>query len=97
MPPNPESRAFVERFTRLTGHEPQSTDAMNHDALLLVARAAREVGPKRSAIRDYLRALGRTQPPYRGVVGAIAFTPDRPLLLHVARLRGRRAVRVGSP
>lgn len=95
--PDSLSRAFIERFTRVAGSEPQSVDAMNHDALLLVAHAVREVGARRAAIRDYLRALGRTRPPYPGVTGAISFTPDRAPLLVMARLLGGRAVRVSAP
>lgn len=91
------SRAFIERFTRITGHPPQSSDAMGRDALLLVAHAIREVGARRAAVRDYLRSLGRTRPPYEGVTGPISFTEDRPPRLRMARLRRGQLVPAPEP
>ena len=88
------SRAFEDRFTRVTGREPGPDEAMNHDALMLVAHAVRAVGTDRGAIRTYLQSLGRTRPAYAGVTGAITFLPDRPARLAMARLRGGRVVRV---
>src|SRR2546426_2370665 len=73
--PDSLSRAFVERFRRIAGRVPQSSDAMSHDALLLLAAAVRDVGPSRVAIRDYLRALGPERAPYPGVTGPISFRP----------------------
>jgi branched-chain amino acid transport system substrate-binding protein len=91
------SHAFVERFQRLAGRVPQSTDAMNHDALLLMARAVRDVGPNRSAIRAYLASLGVTRPPYPGVTGPIAFTATRPPRLIMTHVRGGGVQPVWEP
>src|SRR2546426_2300798 len=90
------SLAFVERFRRIAGRVPQSSDAMSHDALLLLAAAVRDVGPSRVAIRDYLRALGRERAPYPGVTGPISFRPDRTPRLVMARLVRGAAVRLRS-
>jgi len=96
-PPDSMSRAFVERFHRITGRDPGPDEAMNHDALMLLAHAARTAGPDRAALRRYLEALGRSRPPYRGVTGDITFLPERPTRLVMARLRGGRLERLGSP
>ena len=99
MPDAPDSlsRAFVERYRRAAGELPQSADAMSHDALMLIADAVRAVGPRPAAIRQYLRELGGTRPPYEGVTGRIAFGPlARPRLV-MAHLVGGRAERVVGP
>jgi len=97
MPDAPDSlsRAFVERYRRVAGELPQSADAMSHDALMLIADAVRVVGPSPTAIRQYLRELGASRPPYEGVTGRISFGPHaRPRLVmaHVVGGRPRRVV-----
>ncbi len=94
---DPAARAFVRRYRRIVGEPPVSADAMSHDALMLLAHAAREVGPDPPGIRDYLLELGRNRPPYRGVTGPISFTPDRPTNLIMARLEDGRPVRAEAP
>lgn len=93
----PESRDFVERFRRLAGFEPVGVHAMSHDALMLLAHAVREVGPRREAIRDYLRSLGRERPAYQGITGPISFHAGRPTNLVMARLVDGVRVRVEAP
>jgi branched-chain amino acid transport system substrate-binding protein len=95
--PDSISRAFVERFHRITGRDPGPDDAMNHDALMLLARAVREVGPDRAALRRYLETLGTSRPPYHGITGEITFLPGRSPRLVMARLRGGRLERVDGP
>ena len=95
--PDSLSRAFVARFRRVVGRDPQSTDAMSHDALLLAAAAIRVAGASRRAVRDYLRALGRDRPPFPGVTGPITFTANRPPGLVMAHLRHGVPVRVVAP
>jgi branched-chain amino acid transport system substrate-binding protein len=91
------SRAFVQRFRRVTGQTPESADAMSHDALLLLADAIRRVGPRPEAVRRYLNALGKSEPAYVGVTGPITFQRDaRPRLL-MARLSGGVLRRVQDP
>lgn len=46
---------------------------LNYDAVMLVAAAARTVGTKRAAIRDYLASLGTTRAAFPGTAGPIAF------------------------
>ena len=95
--PDTLSRDFVARFRRVVGRDPQSTDAMSHDALLLAATAIRAVGAKRAAVREYLRALGGSRPPFMGVTGPITFMQDRPSRLVMAHLRHGVPVRVAGP
>ncbi len=94
--PDSMSRAFVARFQRVTGHDPAPDDAMNHDALLLLAHAVRDVGPDRMAVRGYLESLGRTRPAYHGISGDITFMGARTPPLLMARLQGGRVVRVAD-
>ncbi len=96
LPDSPDSvsQAYADRFRRLNGREPTGPDAMTHDALMVVAQAVRTVGADRVAIARFLRALGRTRPPYRGVTGPITFLPDRAVEFVMARFEDGRAVRV---
>ena len=94
--PDSMSRAFVARFQRVTGHDPAPDDAMNHDALLLLAHAVREVGPDRMAVRGYLESLGGTRPAYHGIIGEITFMGARKPPLVMTRLQGGRVVRVAD-
>ncbi len=91
------SADFVERFRAVTQREPRSDDAMFFDATMLAAEAVREAGPSRAAVRGFLESLGRSRPPYAGVTGPIAFTPDarRPMLM--TRVRQGRPEPVPFP
>jgi ABC-type branched-subunit amino acid transport system substrate-binding protein len=84
--PDTVSREFVARWQRINGSPPSVGEAMYYDALMLAAQAVREVGPRRAAIRDYLRALGAQRPAYHGVTGDISFQPGRATNLHVTRI-----------
>jgi ABC-type branched-subunit amino acid transport system substrate-binding protein len=95
--PDSLSRAFVARFRRLAGREPQSAEAMTHDALQLLVTAARTVGPNRAAVRDYLSSLGHARPPFLGVTGPISFVRDQAPRLVMARLHGHSLVRATPP
>jgi len=95
--PDPLSKAFVERYRRLTGEVPQSADAMSHDALMLLVQAVREVGPGRAAVRRWLGELGVSLPAYQGVTGPIAFGPGTRPRLVMAKLVGGRPQRVEGP
>jgi branched-chain amino acid transport system substrate-binding protein len=90
------SRAFVERYRRITGGEPTSSAAMSHDALMLTVQAIRSAGPDREAIRKYFLSLGRARPPYRGITGPISFLPGRPARLKMVRLSEDRPIVVAS-
>jgi ABC-type branched-subunit amino acid transport system substrate-binding protein len=95
--PDSVSRAFVERFRRVTGNEPVGTIAMTHDAIMVLATALQAVGPDPLAMRRYLRSLGRERPPYRGVTGPISFQPGPRGNFVMTRLDGTRLVRVTAP
>jgi branched-chain amino acid transport system substrate-binding protein len=95
--PDSASRGFVERFRRVNGREPLGTMAMTHDAIMVLAAAVREVGPRPPAIRRYLESLGRERPPYLGITGPITFQPGRTGNFVMARLEGDRLVRVTTP
>jgi branched-chain amino acid transport system substrate-binding protein len=68
-------RLFVERFRKRYGITPDGNAALAYDATMLLADAARRVGPNRARLRAYLAGL-REQGGYRGVTGNIAFSPD---------------------
>ncbi|HXE56820.1 MAG TPA: ABC transporter substrate-binding protein [Gemmatimonadales bacterium] len=88
------SRAFADRYRRITREDPTPAAALARDGIMLLAEAARQVGTDRQRIRDYLRSLGRTRPPFRGVTGPISFVPGRPARLQMARLARGRPVAV---
>lgn len=84
---DPASRAFVARFRRVLGRTPNGPEALNHDAIMLIVAAVREVGPDRAAIRRWLLSLGRTRPAWPGVTGPVAFGVPEPGRLIMLRLR----------
>ena len=87
------SRAFVADFTRITGREPRSEDAMFYDAVMLLGSAIRAAGADRRAIRRHLSELGSARPSYPGVTGPISFGPARTTPMLMIRLvRGRTVV-----
>lgn len=94
--PDSLSQAFVARFRRLVGREPAPHEAMARDAVMLLAEAVRAAGADRDAVRQYLRELGESRPPYRGVTGAIEFGPGRATRFTMARIRDGRPVRVAG-
>ncbi|MGH7457791.1 MAG: ABC transporter substrate-binding protein [Longimicrobiaceae bacterium] len=68
-----EARRFVAAYQELHGELPDHRGAMTYDALYLLARAIREAGSGRGAIRDYLETVGRSTDPFEGVSGTITF------------------------
>lgn len=66
-------REFLDAYLDAYGEPPDHFAALAYDAVMLVARAAREVGADRKRIRDYLEQVGREQEPFDGVGGVIAF------------------------
>lgn len=65
--------AFERRYVRLFGHPATPGDALAFDALMVLARAIREVGPNHERIRGWLNSLGKDRPAYQGVTGPITF------------------------
>lgn len=83
----PIQRDFVRRYRLDSGRDPTPFEAMRYDAVMVLAQAIREVGPDRGAIRDWLRSLGRSRPPYVGVTGDITFRRGARRNLLLVRLR----------
>ena len=70
-----DARVFVEHFQKRYGVTPDGNAALAYDATMLLADAARKVGPSRARLRDYLAHLAE-HGGYRGVTGDIAFSAD---------------------
>jgi len=62
---------------------PHPSQALAFDAVMLLARAVHDAGPRPDAVRRYLTELGRSLPEYAGVTGPISFGPSahRPLYM----------------
>ena len=74
--PSPQVQDFVMRYQKFTDSPtPSHREAYSYDCLNLIARAIGEVGFERSRLREYLNALGKSLPAYRGVSGE--FSPSR--------------------
>jgi ABC-type branched-subunit amino acid transport system substrate-binding protein len=67
------ARAFVRDYEARFGQAPDHRAALSYDAAMLIGLAAREVGPGRRRIRDWVAATGRERPAYQGVTGEIGF------------------------
>jgi branched-chain amino acid transport system substrate-binding protein len=66
--------AFVADYARAyPGQRPDHRGAGAYDIVLLLARAVEHAGADRRAVRDYLARVGRSNPPFEGVTGAITF------------------------
>ncbi|MEO5799241.1 MAG: ABC transporter substrate-binding protein [Gemmatimonadales bacterium] len=66
-------RAFRERFGAIHGNQLSPEAVLTYDAMILLATAARAVGPKPEAIREYLVSLGRTRPAFTGASREFSF------------------------
>jgi ABC-type branched-subunit amino acid transport system substrate-binding protein len=95
--PHPGLDAFVEAHQRIVGRAPTPSEALQFDALMLLALAIRDVGGNPVAVRDYLAELGASRPPYPGVTGPISFAAGRQRPLFMLRLRGGVTIPAGSP
>jgi ABC-type branched-subunit amino acid transport system substrate-binding protein len=73
---------------------------LTYDAMHLLGDAVRAGARTRSQVRDYLRSLGRSRPPFSGVGGLIAFGEDgqvdRPMELVTILSRGVDVVATDS-
>jgi len=70
-----EAKAFIAAYEAAYKEEPDQRAALAYDAAMLIGRAAIEVGPDRSKIRDYIESIGRPggKPAVMGVAGPITF------------------------
>ncbi|HSC59019.1 MAG TPA: hypothetical protein VLC11_05605, partial [Gemmatimonadales bacterium] len=71
---------------RVTGHAPNADLAMIQDGIDLMSAAIDDVGPDRTAIRDWLRSLGRERPAFPGLTGPISFGTGRAVTLTMVRI-----------
>jgi branched-chain amino acid transport system substrate-binding protein len=71
--PTPVLDSLMRRYRAKTGISLTVEAALSYDAAMLIATAARAVGPRREAVREYLASLGRERPAYPGATGAITF------------------------
>ena len=73
---------------------------LTYDAVHLIGDALRAGARTRTEVRDYLRSLGQTRPPFSGVGGLISFgadgMADRPLELVEVQMRGVRVLATDS-
>jgi branched-chain amino acid transport system substrate-binding protein len=70
-----EAQRFVAAFKARYGMTPDGNAALAYDATKMLAKVIEEVGPDRTAIRDYLAGLNERRA-YRGVTGVIRFQPN---------------------
>jgi branched-chain amino acid transport system substrate-binding protein len=94
MPDTADAR--IRRFIRIArarnGQPPDADAAMVQDAIALMAAAVADVGPDRSAIREWLRSLGRERPPFPGLTGPITFGGPAAPRLWMARIANGNVV-----
>jgi ABC-type branched-subunit amino acid transport system substrate-binding protein len=67
---------------------------LTYDGVHLIGEAVRAGARTRSQVRDYLRSLGRTRPPFSGVGGLIMFGDDGQVArnMELAKVTGLRTV-----
>jgi branched-chain amino acid transport system substrate-binding protein len=70
--PRAEAQAFVRAYRERYHEDPDGNAALGYDATMVLADAIEQVGPSRSAIREWLAGLATGQP-HAGVTGPIAF------------------------
>lgn len=67
--PSPAWGAFVERYRKRFGREPDYAAGSSYDAVRLLVEGVRKAGPNRPRILDAVRSLS----PFAGVAGKVAF------------------------
>lgn len=68
-----ELRDFDQRFRQRFGAPAGTGEVLSHDGMRLVLAAVRDGARSGPDVRDWLRSLGRTRPPFPGLSGPIAF------------------------
>jgi ABC-type branched-subunit amino acid transport system substrate-binding protein len=86
-------RALVRRVLH---REATPADALAFDGVMVLAAAA-QANPSREGVHEYLRSLGRSRPPFRGVSGPLSFAPDRPVSLRMTRVQGTHLSLIEPP
>lgn len=67
------SAAFIAAFRGVAGRDPTPNEALTYDALMVAVAAVDSAGDSRTAVRDWLLALGGEHPAWPGVSGPVAF------------------------
>ena len=67
-----EYRDYAEAYMKEYGEEMDAWAAWNYDALMILAKAIKEVGPDRAKVREAILGLRD----YQGVLGAYSFTAN---------------------
>lgn len=94
-----QAREWVDAYAEEYGAPPDAFAAQTYDALRLIASAIEEVGPDRTAVRDYVAGVGTRRPAFEGVTGAIAFddagdVPNKTVA--IGSIRGGRVQSAGG-
>ncbi|HXW96650.1 MAG TPA: ABC transporter substrate-binding protein [Gemmatimonadales bacterium] len=86
------NRRFVDAYQRAypEAGPPDQGAAASYDAVRLLARVIKEVGPDRKRVRDALGSVGNGSQPFEGAVGRVSFdingdVPTLPVLVGVAK------------
>ncbi len=69
-----EGARFEAEYRQRFGTEPDTRAALGYDAAMIIGQAAREVGPDRRKVRDWVASVGRGRAAYRGITGDIRFS-----------------------
>lgn len=78
---------FVTRFRQASHREPEPYDALTYDAVMLLGRGIREVGPSPRRLMRWLRSAGTEHPAIRLVTGE--FPPSGPRDAHLRMTQWR--------
>jgi branched-chain amino acid transport system substrate-binding protein len=75
LPDRPAEKAqrFVQAYRQRFGELPDHRGAMTYDVLYMLKEAIEKGGRDRRAVRDYVAAIGISQPKFDGVSGTIQF------------------------
>ena len=97
---DPRMKDLVDRYVFWIGFGRLTSEGvLTHDGVALIGEALRAGARTRAQVRDYLRTLGRSRPPYSGVGGLIAFGEDGQVdrKMELARITNRGVIAATAP
>ena len=97
---DPRMKDLADRYVFWIGFGRLTTESvLTHDGVALIGEALRAGARTRAQVRDYLKTLGRSRPPYSGVGGLIAFGDDGQVdrKMHLARITNSGVVPREAP
>jgi len=68
-----EGARFVAEYRQRFGSEPDTRAALAYDAAMVIGQGARDAGPDRVRVRDWVASVGRGRPAHAGITGDIRF------------------------